>query len=243
MKKIYVSPSDQTANTYAAGNTTEAIQCRKIAEKLVEALTRCGFDAKTNTTAGMKERVAESNAWGADLHICVHTNACNKSVSGTRIFCYSMESNGYKACKSVMETLAPITPGTSDGISARPELYETRATNCPCVYVEVDFHDVAEVALWIIANTGDIAEAIAKGVCNYYGAKYKGAPQERQNEPNDEVHRYNKLEDMPTWARAEIQQIIDAGALRGDENGDFDLSEDMLRDLIISKRYAEAISS
>ena len=243
MKKIYVAPSDQTANTYAAGNTTEAIQCRKIAEKLVEALTRCGFEAKTNTTAGMKERVAESNAWGADLHICVHTNACNKSVSGTRIFCYSMESNGYKACKSVMETLAPITPGTSDGISARPELYETRATNCPCVYVEVDFHDVEEVALWIIANTVNIAEAIAKGICNYYGANYKGASQEKKNEPKDEPQRYNKLEDIPTWARAEIQQIIDAGALRGDENGDFNLSEDMLRDLIISKRYAEAISS
>ena len=28
-KKIYFSPSDQTRNTYAAGNTNEAAQCRQ----------------------------------------------------------------------------------------------------------------------------------------------------------------------------------------------------------------------
>lgn len=242
MKKIYVSPSDQTANTYAAGNTTEAIQCRKIAEKLVEELTRCGFEAKTNTTAGMKERVAESNAWGADLHICLHTNAFNKRVSGTRIFCYSMESNGYKACKAVMETLAPITPGTSDGISARPELYETRVTNCPCVYVEVDFHDVVEVALWIIANTGNIAEAIAKGVCNYYGANYIPREESKQTDENHQnsAARYNTIDDVPDWAKRETQELIDSGALRGNENG-LDVTDDMLRCLIISKRYAEGL--
>ena len=41
-KKIYISPSDQTENRYAVGNTNEAEQCRKIAAALVEALTRCG---------------------------------------------------------------------------------------------------------------------------------------------------------------------------------------------------------
>ena len=37
-KKIYISPSDQTKNFYAVGNTNEAEQCRRIALALVDAL-------------------------------------------------------------------------------------------------------------------------------------------------------------------------------------------------------------
>ena len=37
-KKIYISPSNQARNTYAAGATNEVLQCRKIAQYLVEAL-------------------------------------------------------------------------------------------------------------------------------------------------------------------------------------------------------------
>lgn len=171
-KKIYISPSDQTANTYASGNTTEAIQCRAIAKLLVEDLKRCGFQSKTNTVDGMYARVEESNDWGADLHICIHTNACNGNVAGTRLFCYKIGGQGHDVCKKIMETLAPITPGNSDGITARPELYETRATNSPCCYIEVEFHDNPTVAAWIITHKQEISEAIAKGICNYYGVKY-----------------------------------------------------------------------
>lgn len=171
-KKIYVSPSDQTSNTYAAGNTNEAIQCRKIAHALVSALHRCGLEAKTNVTASMADRVAESNKWPADLHVCIHTNAFNEKVAGTRIFSYDLKGEGYKAAKAVFDALAPITPGTSENIKARPELYEVRKSASPCVYVEVDFHDVDEVALWIIENTEKIAEAIAEGICNYFGVAH-----------------------------------------------------------------------
>lgn len=171
-EKIYVSPSDQGRNEYGAGNTVEEVQCEKIATALVNALVRCGFEAKTDLTAGMYERVSQSNAWGADLHVCIHTNAYNGKVGGTRLFCYELGSKGHDACKAVMATLAPITPGTSDAITARPELYECRVTEAPCVYVEVDFHDVPEIALWIIENTEAIAEAIAKGLCNYFDKAY-----------------------------------------------------------------------
>lgn len=37
-KKIFLSPSDQTGNRYAYGNTSEAIQCGKIADALLDAL-------------------------------------------------------------------------------------------------------------------------------------------------------------------------------------------------------------
>ena len=171
-KKIYISPSDQTGNVYAYGNTNEAVQCRKIATHLVKALERCGFEAKTNLEKDMYGRVAESDAWGAALHIPIHTNAFDGTVKGTRMFCYDTKNNGYKACKAIIGTLAPITPGESDGISARPGLYEVKAAVAPTAYVEVAFHDNAEEAKWIVEHIEDIAEAICKGVCNFYGVPY-----------------------------------------------------------------------
>ena len=184
MKKIYISPSDQVKNAYAAGNTTEAIQCRQIATLLVKALERQGFGAKTNLTGSMYERVKESDEFGADLHTCLHSNAFDEEVSGTRLFCYVMGGEGHKACKAIMARLAPITPGTSDGISARPELYECRAPHAPTVYIEIDFHDVVEVALWIINHKEEIAEAIAQGICDYFGVEYK-APATTQDKPQE----------------------------------------------------------
>lgn len=171
-KKIYVSPSSQTENKYIVGNTNEAVQCRKIAVALVNALIRCGFDSMTNTTGDMYARTAESNKWGANLHIPIHTNAYNKKVQGTRIYCYNTTGEGYKASKAIMATLKPITPGSSDSINARDNLYEINKANAPVAYIEVAFHDNEVEAKWIIENTEQIAEAICKGVCNHYGVKY-----------------------------------------------------------------------
>lgn len=171
--KVYISPSDQTANAYAAGNTYEAMQCREIAKLLVKALTRCGIDARTNVVASMASRVAEGNAWGADLYVCLHTNAFNGKVSGTRIFVSALTAKSYRAAKKIFDALAPITPGKSENISARPELFEIKFTDAPCVYIEVDFHDVPDVAIWIIEHKPEIAEAICKGICNYAGIPYK----------------------------------------------------------------------
>ena len=172
MKKIYLSPSDQTVNKYAYGDTNEAVQCRRIADALEKALKRCGFAVKNNKTDSMQARVRESNDWGADLHVPLHTNAYNGKVSGTRIFTYDKSGKGYKCAKKIFEYLAPVTPGASESISVYDDLYEVKYTTAPCVYIESEFHDVAIVAKWIINHVGDIAEAICKGICAHFGVKY-----------------------------------------------------------------------
>ena len=187
-KKIYLSPSEQPENLYAYGNTNEKVQCRRISAATAKALKRCGFeviDAKSNT---LSARCKESNEWKADLHIPIHTNAFNGKVSGTRIMCHSLSGEGYKAAKAVYNALAPITPGLSENVSAAPNLYEVKNTNAPCVYIEVDFHDVPEVAKWLIEHTGEISEAICKGVCEYYDEKYVAA-QEAKPAESDVIYR------------------------------------------------------
>ena len=171
-KKIYLSPSDQNANLYAYGNTNEMVQCQRIADACEAALKRCGFEVINNKTDTMEERVAESNRWDADLHVCIHTNAHNGVTTGTRIFSYDTSGEGYKASKAVFNVLAPKTPGTSESVTAYPALYEIRMPTAWSVYVEVDFHDVPKMAKWIIENVVLIGEAIAEGICNYYGVKY-----------------------------------------------------------------------
>ncbi len=170
--KVYLSPSNQTANRYAYGDTTEAVQCCRIADACEAALKRCGFEVKNNQTSSVNDRCKESDSWGADLHVPIHTNAFNEAVTGTRIFCYSKTSRGYKAAHAIFDVLAPITPGTSESVSVNATLKETKLPKAPSVYVEADFHDVPAVAKWIIENVEAIGEAICKGICNYFGKKY-----------------------------------------------------------------------
>ena len=138
-------------------------------------MRRCGFEVIDAVADTLSERCRESNAWKADLHVPIHTNAFNGKVSGTRILCYALSGEGYKAARAVYKALSPITPGLSENVSAAPNLYEVKNTLAPCVYIEADFHDVPEVAKWILEHTGDIGEAICKGICDYYDVPYEEA--------------------------------------------------------------------
>lgn len=173
MAKVYLSPSDQTKNRYAYGDTNEAVQCGKIAAACKAALERCGVEVMVGQYDTMANRCAASDKFGADLHVPIHTNACNGKVSGTRMFCYNSTGNGMKACKAIFNVLAPLTPGKSENISVNPELFEIRVPAAPTAYIECEFHDVPSAAKWIVNHTTDIGEAIAHGICNYFGITYK----------------------------------------------------------------------
>lgn len=171
--KVFLSPSNQFANRYAAGNTNEGKQMGLVANLLKAALERCGIKVMLMHDQSMSEKVQTADNWGADLYISIHSDACNGEVAGTRMFCWSKPGKGYNACFSIFKHLAPLTPGESESIKVDKTLYEVRYPAAPVAYIEVDFHDVAEVAEWIITHTAEIAEAICKGVCDYFGVAYK----------------------------------------------------------------------
>jgi N-acetylmuramoyl-L-alanine amidase len=171
-KKIYLSPSSQPANTYAVGDTNEQEQCRKIAAVARDALVRCGFDVMAGMDGTMYTRIRESNNWGADAHIPIHTNAFDGKLAGFRGFYYKANGEGHKLIKAIMDTVSPLTPGTADGVSAYPGLYEVSNSSGYCAYVELGFHDNAEEAQYIIDHTQELGEAICQGVCNHYGVEY-----------------------------------------------------------------------
>ena len=173
MAKVYLSPSNQTDNCYAYGNTNEAVQCGKIADSCRIALERSGVTVQVGHMPSMQDKCKESNAFGADLHVPIHTNAFNGTVTGTRMFCFNSSGEGMKACKAIFNRLAPVTPGTSENIRVDASLYEVRVPSAPTAYIECEFHDNATTAKWIVEHTVDIGEAIARGICDYFGVTYK----------------------------------------------------------------------
>lgn len=170
--KIYLSPSAQPANNYAAGDTNEQVQCNRIAEAAKSALERCGFAVrKAPEGQGYKDSVAESNAWGADLHIPIHTNA--GGGAGTVVFVHGGTAKQMQYAKPIYDEVQATSPGTTDyGVRVNSGLYELGYTTATAVYIECEFHDRADLAAWIIEHTTELGEAIARGVCIGAGVPY-----------------------------------------------------------------------
>ena len=174
-KKIYISPSNQNANIYAYGNTNEMEQCNRIADSLAVKLKAYGFEVKKAPKGqNMTVSINESNSWGADLHLPIHTNAFNGQITGgTLVMVYDTESKNKKIASLILNNLAAITPGNDYAIQIRPELSELCKTNCLAIYTEVEFHDTVTGAKFIVENIDKIAEAMCKAVCEYYGVSDK----------------------------------------------------------------------
>lgn len=189
MAKVFLSPSNQYDNRYAYGNTTEGVQCGKIAEACKAALERSGVTVKLMHDESMQEKCQASNAFGADLHVPIHTNAFNGTVSGTRMFYYAEGGEGQKACQAIFARLAPVTPGTSENIRADASLYEVRVPAAPTAYIECEFHDNPTASKWIVENTGLIGETIARGICDYFGVTFREKEQAQPAKSVDEVAR------------------------------------------------------
>lgn len=80
--------------------------------------------------------------------------------------------------------------------------------------------------LWYALNTG------------YSMDTFRAAVKQKMEE--EEEMRYQTIDDVPAWAKKETQELIDLGALRGNENG-IDVTEDMLRTMIINLRATKAL--
>ena len=74
----------------------------------------------------------------------------------------------------------------------------------------------------------DVAEAMAAGNTD------------TDEEDDDMATRYNTVEELPAWAQAEAQRLVDRGALLGDEHGNLDVTMDMLRTMIVCQRMIDA---
>lgn len=62
---------------------------------------------------------------------------------------------------------------------------------------------------------------------------------EKVEEDEDMATRYNSVNELPEWAQEETRRLVDRGALKGDENGNLDVTMDMLRTMIVCQRMVD----
>ena len=180
MPKVFISPSNQTGNTYAGIDMTEAENCYAIASLLLACLEKAGFDvAMPLSGSSMSLAVKTSNFFKPDLHICIHTNAFNGRVFGTRIFTFSDSGKAFDCGNVIFDGLCRLIPDGSNAMKQRPGLYELKNTVAPAVYVEVDFHDVPDRAKWLVENRERIAYNLATSICSYFGEIGRASCRER----------------------------------------------------------------
>ncbi len=173
---IYLSPSRQFANRYAAGNTNEGDQMYRVAERVRIYLEAEGYDvvvADKNRT--IYERTPQANTMEADLYIPIHSNA--GGGVGTRMFYNGARKGSYELSRAIFDELSVLTntPLTKNNLKEDylcllpngSPFHEIAAPNMPMAYIEVEFHDIKDKARWIINNTDPIAKAIADGIIAY----------------------------------------------------------------------------
>lgn len=56
------------------------------------------------------------------------------------------------------------------------------------------------------------------------------------DEEDEDMTRYNTIDEVPSWAQDTVRKLVDAGALGGVGGGKLDLSMDMIRLLVITQR-------
>ena len=160
MVSVFLSPSDQLGNTYAYGDTNEAVVCQQISNLLEDKLNEYGV--MVDSDPNMYNAVDRSNKMRPDLHLAIHTNASPKhNVRGVRVFFYPGSGYGTTYAEKFFRALSGLYEG-SHALKEYSSLYELRKTVSPAVYLELDFHDTVEGAKWLINNK----ELIADTLCN-----------------------------------------------------------------------------
>ena len=186
MPKVYLSPAMHRQNECCyprpdGKQCYEALENNEYIDILEPVLNRCGIETKRgyrrtpmNNEDGdkiMKQNVAESNAWGADVHYISHTNGANGTVKGYRPIYFTGSAKGKKLAEIMVKYRKQIYP-YSVVLNNRTDLYELKNTNAVAFYEEHVFHDNLEDATWFHTHMDEIAESAAKGLCEYFGIPY-----------------------------------------------------------------------
>ena len=176
MPRIYISPSTQNRNVGVWPFTTEESQMNAIADILMPLLDEDGRFTTKRDNPSMDDVYSiaiDSNNFKADIHVAIHSNA--GGGQGTEVYAYGPNTNSERLAQSLYNQIAPLSPGADRGIKYNPKLIEVgNSVNATSALIELAFHDNLTDATWIAYNHGMIANALYKGICDFYGYDYKG---------------------------------------------------------------------
>ena len=177
------------------------------------------------------ERAMMANEWGADLFLSIHCNSATSSAAtGTESLVYAENGRVNDLAGQIADRIGQDLHLTNRGVKVRPELAVLNSTHMDAVLVETAFISNAKDRNKLLIQPEDFAAAIAGAIA--------GAVQDWPGLKGgeDDVNRYHYTADIPDWGRATVQKLLDKGYLTGKAPDDLDLSDDMIRLLVVNDR-------
>lgn len=187
-KKNYLSPSNQVGNMYGVGNVSEKEVMEEIANHLREILiNEYGCDTLiAPSSLGVRERPQDALDNNAEVYLALHSNAGGgRTASGAIAFYHPNDEDSRRLAANIVAELNKISQYPSnriDPVRSGMEVfnnqgyYEIRVPNelglIP-VLVEIDFHDNPLTARYLIDNTYEIAQALARAIDSSFNLRNK----------------------------------------------------------------------
>lgn len=205
--------ADRLANILIQ-NGQEVIMTRESLESNVAGAT---------VSSSLQNRADISNAFGANVFVSIHCNA--GGGEGVETYIIARGGQAEQIARRVQDSMVQL--GRRDRGVKVANLAVLRLTKAPAILVEIGFIDNPAEERWMIDHEEDIAVAIAAGLGFHKIDEWEG----------DGEMIYNYIDDnMPDWARPTIQKLVDKGYLRGNDNGELELTLDMLRMFVVNDR-------
>ncbi|MDR1736240.1 MAG: phage tail-type lysozyme domain-containing protein [Oscillospiraceae bacterium] len=182
--KLYLSPSNQPANKYVVGNTTEKIEMEAVAARVKALLDRDYSCDTVMATLSMgisaNERPQEAKNSGCDFYIAIHSNAAGGkppcTAAGAVAFYHPNSAKSKAIAEAVVKELNAVCPHKSNRASqvasgmtqfegsGYGEIRSPMQKGVQPVLIEVNFHDNTTTAQWIIDSKDAIAAAVVKAI-------------------------------------------------------------------------------
>lgn len=201
MKSIYLSPSTQENNVGAGSYGTEEKRMNEIMDLIENQLRGKYILYRNRPEMSLRQVVADSNAKSPDLHFALHSNAGGSR--GTECWICARGGKAEKFANLLYKKVAPLTPTKDRGVKISNSLYEVNKTRAPAAILEIDFHDNAQTAQWIIDNKTAVAHACVQAIMEFFGDTAASVPEQPEEKP------------MEKWYEKELREAVTMGITDG----------------------------
>ena len=187
-KKVFLSPSDHGVgqNKCLHSGCYEDKHTRPIAEVCAKYLKQSGIEVMIGTAnQSLTKRCKDSDTFGADLHVPIHTNAWSDPSYRYLMFMFYADNQKYRnVFNAVAPELEAVYPGNKKSVFAvRTDLAEITRPRAVSLYCELGFHTNKTDCDEFIHNAEMVGKALAKGICKYLGVAFKETIKENTSKP------------------------------------------------------------
>jgi len=243
--KVFIDPGHGGRDPGAVGNgMRESDIALEVSKRFGIMLICAGVEVMYSRTEDISpaQRWQAANTWGADLYVSVHCNGFTAdTANGYETFFAATKPQDRAFAECVHSAFIAATSLRDRGVKLDGQsqhsggLSVLRRSAMPAVLVELAFI-TANPNLLDITVLRDrrplMAEALASGVFQFLNIQ-----PENGKEVSEMVYR--TIQDMPEWAQAGMQHLVDMRVLSGRTPDNLDIDENMMRILLVVHRMFE----